>query len=69
MNFIEKLLEKCDIKRKHRLFFKNYCATVTKKIWTLKKEEIVNLTIFVLFSSLKFSNVRGRFCKYFQHKI
>ena len=30
-------------------FFKNYCAAVTKKYWTLKKEEIVNVTIFALF--------------------
>ena len=67
--FIEKLLEKCDIKRKHLWFFKNYCAAVTKKFWALKKEKIVNLTIFVLFSFLKFSNIRGRFCKYFQNKI
>ena len=33
-------------------FFKNYCAAVTKKYWALKKEEILNLTIFGLFSFL-----------------
>ena len=29
-------------------FLENYCAAVTKKYWSLKKEEILNLTIFAL---------------------
>ena len=31
-------------------FLESYCAPVTKKYWALKKEGIVNLPIFVLFS-------------------
>ena len=31
-------------------FLENCCSAVTKKYWALKKEEILNLTIFVLFS-------------------
>ena len=30
-------------------FLENYGAAVTKRYWALKKEEILNLTIFVLF--------------------
>ena len=33
-------------------FLEKYCAAVTKKYWALKKEEILNLTFFVLFSFL-----------------
>ena len=33
-------------------FLENYCAAVTRKYWALKKEEIVNLTIFGLFNFL-----------------
>ena len=33
-------------------FLQKYCAVVTKKYWELEKEEILNLTIFVLFSFL-----------------
>ena len=29
-------------------FSEHYCAAVTKMYWALKKEEIINLTIFVL---------------------
>ena len=31
-------------------FLQSYCAVVTKKYWTLEKEEISNLTIFLLLS-------------------
>ena len=31
-------------------FLQNYCAVVTKKHWALEKEEILNLTIFILLS-------------------
>ena len=31
-------------------FLEDYSAAVTKKYWALKKGEIVNLRIFVLFS-------------------
>ena len=31
-------------------FPENYFAAVSKKYWALKKEEILNLTIFVLIS-------------------
>ena len=33
-------------------FLQNYCSAVTKKYWELKKEQIVNLEILVLFSFL-----------------
>ena len=33
-------------------FLENYCAALTKKYWALKKEQILNLTTFVLFSFL-----------------
>ena len=33
-------------------FLQNYCAAVTNKYWAVKKEEIVNLRIFFLFSFL-----------------
>ena len=33
-------------------FLENYCSAVTKKYWELKKEEIGNLKILVLFSFL-----------------
>ena len=33
-------------------FLENYCAAISKKYWPLKKEETVNVTIFVLFSFL-----------------
>ena len=33
-------------------FFENYCAAVTKKSWAFKKEEIVNLKLFVVLSFL-----------------
>ena len=33
-------------------FLQNYCAAVTNKYWAVKKGEIVNVTIFLLFSFL-----------------
>ena len=33
-------------------FFENYCAAVTKKNWAFKKQEIVNLRLFVVLSFL-----------------
>ena len=33
-------------------FLENYCATVTKKYWALKKEELLNRPITVLFRFL-----------------
>ena len=39
-------------------FLENYCAAVTKRYWALEKEEILNLTVFVLFSFLLLRNIR-----------
>ena len=50
-------------------FCENYCAAVIKKYWALKKQEILNLTVFVLFSLLQFRNIRGTYSKYFQNNI
>ena len=50
-------------------FLENYCAAVTKRYWALKKEEILNLTIFVLFSFFQLRNIRGTYSKYFQNNI
>ena len=33
-------------------FLENYSAAVTKRYWALKKEEILNLVTFALFSFL-----------------
>ena len=33
-------------------FLKKYCAAVTKKYWALKKEELLNPTILLLFNFL-----------------
>ena len=41
------------------LFLENYCAAVTKKYWSLKKEETVNLKIFFVFRFLYLRNIRG----------
>ena len=50
-------------------FLENYCAAVSKKYWALKKQEILNLTIFVLTRFLQFRNIWGRYSKYFQNNI
>ena len=50
-------------------FLENYCAAVSKKYWALKKEEILNLKIFVFFRILQFRNIRGTYSKYFQNNI
>ena len=50
-------------------FLKNYCAAVTKKYCPLKKEELLNPTILVLFSCLSLCNIRGTYSKYFQNNI
>ena len=33
-------------------FLQNYCAALKKKYWAAKKEEIVNLAVFTIFSFL-----------------
>ena len=50
-------------------FLKNYCAVVTKKYWALKKEQILNLTSFIVFSFLQLYNIRGTYSKYSQNDI
>ena len=50
-------------------FPQNYCAAVTKKYWAVKKEEIVNMSIFLLFSFLQLCNITGTYSKYFQNNI
>ena len=37
--------------------------------WALKKEEILNMTIFVLFPFLQLCNIRGTYSKCFQNNI
>ena len=43
-------MEKYFITEARLCFLQNYCAIVTKKYWALEKEEILNLTIFILLS-------------------
>ena len=50
-------------------FLENYCAAVSKKYWRLNKQEILSLTIFVLFGILQFRNIRGTYSKYSQNNI
>ena len=50
-------------------FLENYCAALTKKHFPLKKEQILNLANFVLFSFLQLCNIRGTYSKYFQNNI
>ena len=50
-------------------FLQSYCAAVTKKYWPLEKEEISNLTIFILLSFLLLRNIRGTYSKSFQNNI
>ena len=40
-----------------------------RRIWHLKKEEIVNMTVFILFTFLELHNIRGTYSKYFQNMI
>ena len=47
----------------------NYCAALNNKYWAVKKEEIVNLGIFVLFSFLQLCNIRWTYSKHFQNDI
>ena len=50
-------------------FLQSYCAVVTKKYWALEKEEISNLTIFILLRFLLLWNIRGTYSKYLQNNI
>ena len=50
-------------------FLQNFSSAVTKKYWALKKEEIVNLKIFVLFRFLKLLNIRGTYSICFKNNI
>ena len=45
-------MEKCDIKDNFFLFSENYSIAVTKNYLALEKEEILNITVFALFSFL-----------------
>ena len=56
----------CYITETHLRSLKNNCSAVPKKYWVLEKEEIFNLTIFILFSFSYLRNVRGTYSKYFQ---
>ena len=60
-------MQRCYIKWTH--FLENYCAAFTKTYWALKKEETVNLTIFVLFTFFYLRNIRGTYSKYFENNI
>ena len=50
-------------------FYENYCTAVTKTYCSLKKEQIVNMKIFVLCCFLNLRSVRGRHSKFFQNTI
>ena len=50
-------------------FSKSYSAVVTKTYLVLKKEKIVNMTIFFLFSCLLLTRLRGTYSKYFQNNV
>ena len=50
MNFIKKLIEGCYITGTLLPFLENYFSDFTRRYWALKKEEVLNLRIFVLFS-------------------
>ena len=51
------------------LFCTNYSTISTNVCCTLKKEEILNLTIFVSFSFLQLRNIRGIYSKNFENNI
>ena len=49
-----------------RILFCPYCSTTSTNVYCAhKKEEILNLTIFVRFSFLQLRNIRGTYSKYF----
>ena len=56
---------KCYTKGMRILFCTDYSTINTNIYYTLKIEEILNLTIFVRFSFLQLRNIRGTYCKYF----
>ena len=58
-------MKKCDIKEIGILFLTNYSTINTNIYCRLKREEILNLTIFVPFSLLQLRIIRGTYSKYF----
>ena len=50
-------------------FLNNYCAAVTKEYWALKKEELLNSAILLLFYFLSICNIKGTYSTYFQNNI
>ena len=47
----------------------SYSTVVTKKYWELEKEELSNLTTFILLSFFLLWNIKGTHSKYFQNNI
>ena len=50
-------------------FLQCYCAVVPRKYWALEKEEISNITFFIVLSFFLLWNIRLRYSKYFQNHI
>ena len=50
-------------------FSKYFSAVFNETFWTLTREKIVNMAVFVLFSFLQLCNVKGTYSKYFQNNI
>ena len=57
------------MKLAHILFFINYSRNSTNLYCILKREEILNLTIFARFSFLQLHNIRGTCFKYFLNNV
>ena len=55
-----------NIQRTLLRFSENYSAVITKTYWALKKEEILNMIVFVIFCN---HNIRGTYSKYLQNNI
>ena len=51
------------------VFLKTILQLSSKICWALKRRDIVNPAIFVVFSFLQLCNIKGTYSKYFQNKI
>ena len=58
-------MEKFDIKGTRILFYTNYFTFSTNVHGTLKIEEILNLTCFIVFGFWQLGNIRGTYSEYF----
>ena len=57
-------MQKSYNKEKRMLFCTNYSTISTAVYCTLKRDEILNLTIFVLFSFLQLTNISKTYSQY-----